>query len=61
VIPELLDELPPDDPRAVHSRGDLRRVNKLMGNADIVAGAVGACEIGTKDDDDAKASGSEGG
>ena len=42
VIPELLDELPPDDPRAVHSRGDLRRVNKLMGNADIIAGAIGA-------------------
>jgi Methyltransferase domain len=42
VIPELLDELPPDDPRAVHSRGDLRRVNKLMGNADIIAGALGA-------------------
>ena len=40
VIPELLDELPPGDPRAVHSRGDLRRVNKLMGNADIMAGAL---------------------
>jgi hypothetical protein len=40
VIPELLDELPADDPRAVHSRGDLRRVNKLMGNADIMARAI---------------------
>ena len=40
VIPELLDELPPDDPRAVHSRGDLRRVNKLMGNADIIGRAL---------------------
>ena len=40
VIPELLDELPPDDPRAIHSRGDLRRVNKLMGNADIISGAL---------------------
>jgi hypothetical protein len=36
VVPELLDELAADDPRAVHSRGDLRRVNKLMGNADIM-------------------------
>src|ERR1700737_3433088 len=36
VIPELLDELAADDPRAIHSRGDLRRVNKLMGNADIM-------------------------
>jgi hypothetical protein len=40
VIPELLDELPPHDPRAVHSRSDLRRVNKLMGNADIAARAI---------------------
>jgi hypothetical protein len=46
VTPELLDELPPDDPRARHSRADLRRVNKLMGNADIIgrvlAGTGGA-------------------
>jgi hypothetical protein len=40
VVPELLDELPPDDPRAVHSRRDLRRVNRLMGNADIMARAL---------------------
>jgi hypothetical protein len=40
VVPELLDDLPPDDPRAIHSRGDLRRVNKLMGNADIMARAL---------------------
>jgi hypothetical protein len=40
VRPEFLDELPPDDPRAVHSRGDLRRVNTLMGNAKIMAGAL---------------------
>jgi hypothetical protein len=37
VAPELLDELPPDDPRAIHSRGDLQRINALMGNADIMA------------------------
>ena len=35
--PEWLDTLPPDDPRAVRSRADLRRVNALMGNARIVA------------------------
>ena len=40
LTPELLDELPADDPRAVHSRGDLRRVNRLMGNADIMARAL---------------------
>lgn len=33
VQPELLDELPPDDPRAIHSRRDLRRINKIMANA----------------------------
>jgi 2-polyprenyl-3-methyl-5-hydroxy-6-metoxy-1,4-benzoquinol methylase len=30
---ELLDELPPADPRAVGSRGDLRRINGIMGHA----------------------------
>jgi hypothetical protein len=33
VEPEWLDELPADDPRAVRSRRDLRRVNLWMGNA----------------------------
>ena len=32
VLPELLDELPVDDPRAVRSRRDLRWINALMGN-----------------------------
>ncbi|MGE5523097.1 MAG: methyltransferase domain-containing protein [Rhodospirillaceae bacterium] len=40
VMPELLDHLPPADPRAVQSRRDLRRVNLLMGNARRVAGAL---------------------
>jgi hypothetical protein len=35
--PEWLDHLPPQDPRAVRSRADLRRVNALMGNARIIA------------------------
>lgn len=30
--PELLDSLPPDDPDALHSRRDLRLVNRAMGN-----------------------------
>lgn len=30
---ELLDELPPTDPRAIHSRRDLRRINAIMRNA----------------------------
>jgi SAM-dependent methyltransferase len=40
--PEWLDELPAEDPRARRSRSDLRRVNAIMGNARIVAGALAA-------------------
>lgn len=32
VIPEILDHLPVDDPAAMRSRADLRRINFLMGN-----------------------------
>ncbi len=32
VIPEILDHLPADDPDAMRSRRDLRRINFLMGN-----------------------------
>ena len=35
--PELLDELPANDARAIHSRRDLRRINALMGNARYMA------------------------
>ena len=38
--PELLDELPADDPRAIHSRRDLQRVNALMGHAGAMARAL---------------------
>lgn len=30
--PELLDSLPPDHPDALHSRRDLRLINRIMGN-----------------------------
>ena len=40
IEPELLDELPASDPRAIRSRRDLRRVNALMGNAGVIARAV---------------------
>jgi hypothetical protein len=40
VQPELLDALPPDDPRAVRSRRDLRRVNAWMRNHAIMAKAL---------------------
>ncbi|MEQ1910013.1 MAG: methyltransferase domain-containing protein [Vicinamibacterales bacterium] len=40
VRPELLDELPADDPHAIRSRRDLKTVNTLMGTADIMARAL---------------------
>ena len=40
IEPELLDTLPPDDPRAVRSRRDLRRVNAWMRNHAIMARAL---------------------
>lgn len=33
LVPELLDSLPPDHPDALHSRRDLRVINRVMGNA----------------------------
>ena len=43
--PELLDELPPDDPRAIASREDLRRVNWFMGNVRHLARALGSRKL----------------
>lgn len=40
VQPELLDTLPPDDPQALGSRRDLRRVNAWMGNHALMAHAL---------------------
>jgi hypothetical protein len=40
VKPELLDTLPPDDPRAAGSRRDLRRLNAWMHNHAIMANAL---------------------
>jgi hypothetical protein len=42
--PELLDHLPPEDPRAARSRGDLRRINAIMGNARIIARHLGTAK-----------------
>ena len=44
VEPELLDSLPPDDPSAVWSRRDLRRINWWMRNERHVANAIGTLE-----------------
>ena len=40
VQPELLDTLPSNDPRAVHSRRDLHRVNSWMRNHAVMADAL---------------------
>lgn len=40
VEPELLDQLPAEDPRAVRARRDVRRANTLMMNAGIMASAL---------------------
>jgi hypothetical protein len=40
VVPEILDELAPDDPRAIRSRRDLKVVNRIMGHAGILARAL---------------------
>ncbi|HXS22472.1 MAG TPA: hypothetical protein VN735_14665 [Steroidobacteraceae bacterium] len=37
VHPEILDELPAADPRAVRSRRDLRRVNRVIGSCGILS------------------------
>src|SRR5437660_3021932 len=34
--PELLDTLAPDDPRAMRSRRDLRRINRLMATTSLI-------------------------
>src|SRR6185437_12444078 len=40
VLPEILDELPPADARAIRSRRDLQRVNRVMGSCGILSRAV---------------------
>ena len=40
VEPELLDTLPADDPSAVRSRNDLRRINRLMGTIGMLGDAL---------------------
>jgi hypothetical protein len=47
VEPELLDELPPRDNRAIGSRRDLQRINAWMGNAGILAECLGSAFAGS--------------
>ena len=46
VQPEWLDTLPPDNPRAIHSRRDLRRVNRAMRHPEIMAGTLRSTRAG---------------
>lgn len=59
VEPEILDQLKPEDPRAIRARRDLRRINWWMNNAGLIARSLQAnfpqtpperlVEIGTGD------------
>ena len=40
VEPEFLDELPPEDPRAIRSRRDLQRLNRWMRNINVMTDAL---------------------
>lgn len=40
ILPELLDQLSPSDPRACRSRRDLRRVHRAMGSVSILRRAI---------------------
>lgn len=42
VAPEWLDTLAPDDPRAIRSRGDLRRINRLMSSCGVLERSLDA-------------------
>lgn len=50
VVPEELDHLQPDDPAAIRSRGDLRRVHRAMGTCGVLTrelnAAVGHRSVG---------------
>jgi hypothetical protein len=45
VRPEILDELPPEDPRAIKSRQDLARVNWWMGHANLLSNRIKESEM----------------
>jgi SAM-dependent methyltransferase len=40
IRPEILDELPADDPRAIQSRRDLQKVNGFMGHTGMMTRAI---------------------
>ncbi|MDB5741412.1 MAG: class SAM-dependent methyltransferase, partial [Alphaproteobacteria bacterium] len=44
LVPEILDHLPADDPRAMRSRRDLARINAVMRQSVIMARALARCQ-----------------
>lgn len=46
VVPEILDELAGDDPRALRSRQDLRMINAMMGNERWILRELQGTEVG---------------
>jgi len=46
VQPEWLDHLPASDPRAIRSRGDLRRINRLMATTTLLGNALDPLLVG---------------
>jgi hypothetical protein len=48
IKPELLDDLPPADARAIRARKDLQRVNSWMGHADLMAQALRSTSNGLR-------------
>lgn len=47
VVPELLDELNPNDPRAKRSRRDLRRVHRALGSLSLLKAAISRLKLKT--------------
>jgi SAM-dependent methyltransferase len=47
VCPEALDDLDPEDPRALRSRRDLRRIHRAMGSLTILRNLVGRLRLAT--------------
>jgi SAM-dependent methyltransferase len=45
VLPEVLDELEPNDPRARRSRRDLRRVHRAMGSLSILKRSIARLQL----------------
>ena len=43
--PDLLDQMTPDDPKAIASRRDIKRINAVMFQAAVMRGAISRCDL----------------